>query len=279
VAQLAPQALADDLPERARILELAARLDPEFVQLAYQIAVHGRKELPLAPDDQAGFVMTLLRLHAFRPVLAGAAVRSGPVFCATEERPARLTVMEPRQKSTPPASTPASSAQTIDSAPPASEPAEARLAAAARESVAGAPLASDVVASTSLETTSADGNWHEILTALKLGGMARELGQHCELRRINGVQIVLCLSPIHRHLQMKPAQDKLQQALSAHFARPLQLLIELEEVAGDTPAAVAQRQRNERQDRAVAAVEQDDFVREVIDIFDATLIESSIKPV
>jgi DNA polymerase-3 subunit gamma/tau len=66
VAQLAPQAVADDLPERARILEMAARLDPEFVQLAYQIAVHGRKELPLAPDDQAGFVMTLLRLHAFR---------------------------------------------------------------------------------------------------------------------------------------------------------------------------------------------------------------------
>ena len=279
VAQLAPQALADDLPERSRILELAARLDPEFVQLAYQIAVHGRKELPLAPDDQAGFVMTLLRLHAFRPVGAGAASRPGPVFCATEERPARLTAMEPTQKSTPPAITPASSARAIDSAPPSPRPAKIRLAEVAGESVASVPLASELVASTSLESTPEGGNWHAILAALKLGGMARELGQHCELRQINGAQIVLCLSPIHRHLQMKPAQDKLQQALSAYFARPLHLLIELEEVAGDTPAAVAQRQRNERQDRAVAAVEQDDFVREVIDLFDATLIESSIKPV
>ena len=51
VAQLAPQAVADDLPERARLLDLAARLNPEFVQLAYQIAVHGRQELPLAPDE------------------------------------------------------------------------------------------------------------------------------------------------------------------------------------------------------------------------------------
>jgi DNA polymerase III, subunits gamma and tau len=70
IAQLAPQAIADDLPERLRIEALAAALDPEFVQLAYQIAVHGRRELPLAPDEQAGFVMTLLRLHAFRPALA-----------------------------------------------------------------------------------------------------------------------------------------------------------------------------------------------------------------
>jgi DNA polymerase-3 subunit gamma/tau len=59
----------------------------------------------------------------------------------------------------------------------------------------------------------------------------------------------------------------------------MQLAIELEEIVGDTPAAVAQQRKTERQDRAVAAVEQDEFVRGVIDMFDATLIESSIKPV
>ena len=41
----------------------------------------------------------------------------------------------------------------------------------------------------------------------------------------------------------------------------------------------ATKRKAERQDRAVAAVEQDEFVRGVIDMFDATLIESSIKPV
>jgi DNA polymerase-3 subunit gamma/tau len=122
-------------------------------------------------------------------------------------------------------------------------------------------------------------DWHEILAALKLGGMARELGQHCELRSIETTRVVLCLSPMHRHLQMKPAQDKLQQSLSDYFGRPLQLTIELEETSGDTPAAAALFRRREKQDRAVAAVEQDEFVREVIDLFDATLIESSIKPV
>ena len=122
-------------------------------------------------------------------------------------------------------------------------------------------------------------DWHVILDALKLGGMARELGQHCELRSIEGAKVTLCLSPTHRHLQMKPAQDKLQQALSDYLARPVQLAIELEEIVGDTPAAAAQQRRAERQERAVAAVEQDEFVRGAIDLFDATLIESSIKPV
>ena len=78
---------------------------------------------------------------------------------------------------------------------------------------------------------------------------------------------------------MKPAQDKLQQSLSEYFGRSMQMAIRLEEVAGETPAATARRRRDELQERAVASVEQDGFVREVIDIFDATVIESSIKPV
>ena len=67
VAQLAPTAIADESPDRERLLDLAQRLDPEYIQLAYQILVHGRKELPLAPDELAGFTMCLLRLYAFAP--------------------------------------------------------------------------------------------------------------------------------------------------------------------------------------------------------------------
>jgi DNA polymerase-3 subunit gamma/tau len=121
--------------------------------------------------------------------------------------------------------------------------------------------------------------WHDILAALKVSGMARELAQHCELRDLGKARMLLRLSPTHRHLLMKPAQDKLQQSLVEHFGRPLQLLIELEEGSGDTPAAAAERDRRERMDLAIASVEQDGFVRELIETFDATLIESSIKPI
>ncbi len=61
------EALEAELPERAQLAELAGRIDPESVQLYYQIALQGREDLPLAPDEHAGFVMTLLRMLAFRP--------------------------------------------------------------------------------------------------------------------------------------------------------------------------------------------------------------------
>jgi DNA polymerase-3 subunit gamma/tau len=251
IAQLAPLAIADDMPERLRLLEIASRLDPEFVHLAYQIAVHGRQELPLAPDEQAGFIMTLLRLHAFRPLLDGAAGTHPALGSSGVGTP---TAPEPRV-------TASDSGLVHDERRPLDQPAVQAVFMAAAEP--GRPA----------------GDWPDILAALKIGGMARELAQHCELRELLGARIVLRLSPAHRHLLMKPAQDKLQQSLGEYFARPLQLTIELEEVSGDTPAAAAQRDRRERMDRAIASVEQDGFVREVIEVFDATLIESSIKPV
>ncbi|MFS2139410.1 DNA polymerase III subunit gamma/tau [Duganella sp. Dugasp56] len=72
LAQTVPAALPDDLPEHADIVRLAGAFDAEEVQLYYQIAVHGRNELGLAPDEYAGFSMTLLRMLAFRPGVGGA---------------------------------------------------------------------------------------------------------------------------------------------------------------------------------------------------------------
>src|SRR5687768_11991710 len=70
LAQTVPAAL-EDFPERSRIEALARGLDPESVQLYYQIALQGREDLPLAPDEHAGFAMTVLRMLAFRPEIAG----------------------------------------------------------------------------------------------------------------------------------------------------------------------------------------------------------------
>ena len=72
LAQSVPAALPSDLPELADIQRLAAAFDPQEVQLYYQIAVHGRNEIGLAPDEYAGFTMTLLRMLAFRPGNGGA---------------------------------------------------------------------------------------------------------------------------------------------------------------------------------------------------------------
>lgn len=60
-----------DLSSEHKIIltKLCQALSPEDVQLYYQIAVNGRKDLPYAGDEQAAFDMVLLRLLAFKPVV------------------------------------------------------------------------------------------------------------------------------------------------------------------------------------------------------------------
>lgn len=67
VMQASPEAADAADPGREALASLAQRLDAEMVQLCYQIALQGRDDLTLAPDEHAGFVMTLLRMLAFRP--------------------------------------------------------------------------------------------------------------------------------------------------------------------------------------------------------------------
>ena len=68
--QTIPSALANDDPERGILLRLSQALSGEQIQLYYQCAIHGKQDLPLAPDEYAGFVMTLLRMLAFAPLAA-----------------------------------------------------------------------------------------------------------------------------------------------------------------------------------------------------------------
>ncbi len=73
LAQTVPAALEEDLPERDRVMALAKAIDSETVQLCYQIALQGRDDLALAPDEHAGFLMTLLRMLVFSPGVASTA--------------------------------------------------------------------------------------------------------------------------------------------------------------------------------------------------------------
>jgi DNA polymerase-3 subunit gamma/tau len=122
LAQSVPAALPEDVPEREHILRLAQLFDAEEVQLYYQIAVHGRNELGLAPDEYAGFTMTLLRMLAFRP---------GNL--PQEEAPARAAVPARTTAPAAPAPSPVRAAAAVAAEPPA------RTAVAPAEPSAKAP--------------------------------------------------------------------------------------------------------------------------------------------
>ncbi|MDQ7977459.1 DNA polymerase III subunit gamma/tau [Paraburkholderia sp. SARCC-3016] len=83
-AQFAPSSVLDEWPEAGDVRRFADALSPEQVQLFYQIATIGRSELGLAPDEYAGFTMTLLRMLAFEPAAngGGGAAGGGPASAA-----------------------------------------------------------------------------------------------------------------------------------------------------------------------------------------------------
>ncbi|VWD16691.1 DNA polymerase III subunit gamma/tau [Burkholderia lata] len=76
-AQFAPGSVLDEWPEAGDLRRFAETLSPEQVQLFYQIATVGRAELGLAPDEYAGFTMTLLRMLAFEPAVAAGSAPGG----------------------------------------------------------------------------------------------------------------------------------------------------------------------------------------------------------
>ena len=242
--QFAPEAVADGA-EAERLQPYACAFEPEYLQLSYQIAIHGRDDLGLAPDEYAGFTMTLLRLLAFLPDNARQTPAPRPrAVAAAPVSPVTATVKpasEPRQTETP------------------------RAASAEPRLIVALPSAGD--------------DWHDLMERLPLGAMARQLATHCELAEQGSEHITLRLPPAHKHLLGRAQQEKLQVELQNHFGRPIKLNIALGEASVETPAERARSVQRERQEQATAAIEGDSFVRDVVDMFGATIDESTIKPV
>ncbi len=243
LAQSAPEALRPDLPERERILTLAQQFDAEELQLYYQIALHGRRDLPLAPDEYAGFSMSLMRMLAFRPVEEGSV--AAPF--AAKKKP----------------ETPGARSATVAAPAPA------------RPGIAGA---SSAPAAARVSSQAFDGNWPMLANQLKVSGVAKQLAQQSELRSFDGESMELGLAFSAKHLADRIYQDKLRAALQEHFGKSVALKIVIGEISGNTAAVKAQSERQARQGKALEAIHGDAFVRDLIDTFDATIVSDSVKP-
>ena len=224
LAQVVPETISEDDPDRGTIGDLAGRFPADDLQLYYQIAIQGRGDLGLAPDEQAGFTITLLRMLAFAPA------EQGTVAAASAATPRRA-----------------------GAAPPA-------------------PAAD-------LKKNRDDDGWQQVISRLALTGMARVLAQHCELVARDAARVELRIAQAHQHLLDGPFQERLKAALEQHFGTRLRLAIHVVQDTGASPAALADRDRQQWQEQAIAGIERDPFVRELVENFDARVIESSIKPV
>ncbi|MDF0604621.1 DNA polymerase III subunit gamma/tau [Neisseriaceae bacterium TC5R-5] len=314
LAQTVPQAIADDEPERDTLFTLAAKIAPEEVQLYYQIAIHGRKDLALAPDEQAGFTMTLLRMLAFHPVHSGEATRhdksstrpaSQPTPQASHTQP---KLASPAAKALQAAGLPTKTipapltptAEFADISTPIAEPAPivskpvpaiaaAPTPAAATEPEEDAdeeleqvtvwpePLEQEEAAKTSYDF---DGDWPGLLTLLgaKLGA-ARMLAQNSVLKSWTQQRLELAVPESFRHMSGRDYQDKLRQALSDQFGRPIELAVVIEELGQETPAMQDARQRQQQVQLARECLQNDPVVQQMLREFDATLLMETIQPI
>lgn len=268
--QVVPDALPDDVPGLPRLEALAQALSPEDVQLYYQIALIGRRDLPLAPDPRTGFEMTLLRMLAFRPAESGA---PGPQGREQLRQP-------PRPKQAAPAA--AALAQAREAIPPAVQEAPpAALAAPVAQAAAAEPEPTPPAPSVppAAADIEAAPEWSELVGQLQLGGVAGQLAMHCDWAGRDSDRITLRLDPSFSHMCSDTIVRRIEKALSDHFGQPLRVEIAFAAPQNETPAQRAEQDRAERQRQAVETIERDPNVAAMREAFGAELVPNSIEPI
>ncbi len=232
----------DELYASELLARLAGALGAEDVQLYYQTAIIGRRDLPLAPDPRTGFEMVLLRMIAFRP--SG----DGPPPAQPRARAGLGAAGHTRGR--------AEAGAGVAPAPPAG---------ASGSAAAG--------------TATPSGEWAALLGQLDLQGAARQLASHCALLGREGARVKLALDPHSRSLRTASLEDKLAQALSRHFGETIRLEIVMAPDSAETPAQARQRAVREQADAARQAFQSDPGVQGFRERFDAEVIPETVRPV
>jgi DNA polymerase III subunit gamma/tau len=281
--QTVPGAIAEDQPGRDRLVELARRLDPETVQLDYQIAVQGRSDLSVAPDEFAGFSMTMLRMLAFAPGGGQTPLAAGPQpDTAAAMRSAKTAAPENKPAAARAAPTrPATGAAAASVAAEAGPRAAPEATAAAAEAAGTAEVSLDPSIMQAADAAISD--WPGWIAQCRLGGLAQQLAYNAELKAHRqtptGIEMELALTENNRHLAERVYQDKLREALSSALGAPVRLRIEMGGAGVGSMAAQDKRARQLLQDNAAASFNDDPFVREAVRLFDARVRPQSIQPV
>ncbi|CQR42340.1 DNA polymerase III/DNA elongation factor III, tau and gamma subunits [Thiomonas sp. CB3] len=299
--QLVPQAADADDPQHEALVALAAQLSPELVQLAYTTVLHGRNELSLAPDDRTGFTMTLLRLLAFAPVIAGSvpSLPPGglalPKAAAPVSLPSQSAAAQVAAQREPPSAKP--TAQTAAKAMPRTAATlSAPLAPAAPVLAAEEAPATNYAAQTEPKTQpqptphrpadikplqiaphiASDTDWPTLVQRLDVpAGLPRALAQQSELVAMQGMEWLLRVP--NEQLTRAGSLDKLQTAVRLALGRDIVLRAE----AGEVTDSVMQRDaraKAQAQADAEAAIRNDPLVQQLMHDLGAQIVPGSLKP-
>ena len=250
---------ADDEVDPDELRRMATAFAADEVQLFYQIALHGRDEMSLAPDEYAGFTMALMRMLAFAPAAPAPA----------SELAAAPLALRPSPPVSAPPPAPVHRAQPATVTPGASN---GRLEAEVRPGPT-VQMGLNVPAGS---TKPFDGDWTGLVGRLKVAGLVRELAQRSELVAHEGDRMRLRV-PLKTLLDAAALQ-KLQAAVSDALGRAIRLTADVGSTVGPTSAGIAEQARAEKQRQAEESIYADPFVRELIENFGASVDPASIRP-
>lgn len=265
VAQWAPEAIQGEDDAKA-LLHLAQTVSAEDLQLFYQMALKGQRDLRLSPDPRIGFEMLMLRMVGFRPLDLpnhdAASVAGSPPTAPRSDRPSQSS--QPKAESHARASVLGSD-----------RPAPASLPKA--ESIPPAPAPTPKGPSGSPQDPA---NWPRLLASLGLTAMAQELASHTVLMHLSENECCIGLDARHGHLKSPRAVKAIELALSTHLARSLRLRVELIQGSADTPdtpATLRQRSESQKQADAVRAIESDPVIQALRSGLEARILPGTIQ--
>jgi len=238
-------------PDAPRLRALADSLDAGRVQVLYQVALLGRRDLPLAPDEFAGFDMAVMRMLSFTGSGVPAPARPMPE-AAPMARAAGAPVSPATRTAVPPAPAPAQAATAEAQSPSPPQPAAARRVF--------------------------EGRWTTFVESEGFTGMAGLLARHAELASHEGGHFQLVLPEASRMYAEKLYQDKLRAELAARFGGGVRVSVRVGETSGASVAAVRNSDAQKRLESATQSIETDPFVRELVDGMGAQVVASSIRP-
>jgi len=253
VTQAIPESLEVSYLDRDQVIALSKKISAEQLQLLYQITILGRRDLYLAPDEYAGFTMTLLRMLSFAP--QDAVIAKNPAI-------AKNDVAHSATKMESAAISKVVSSETFEIKK------KIEVTHEIDEDISDKEI--------SKEAVPFNGNWRELVDQLKLG-LVKALAQQSELVSFKNNEIILSIADEHKHLLNEAYQKKLELSLSEHFSQRIKLVI-LQKGANNSPLKQKQEERSTLMKDTENAILQDQFVKSLLTEFNAEIIPSSIKP-
>jgi len=263
--QLVPDLESSDENDSEQLTELSSQISPETVQLLYQIALHGKRDLPFAADPKSGFEMTLLRMLSFQPKRVASITNDQTVASPiVETKPASQVSAKPQAQIPAPASAPEAEREPL------------QVNEAKAEIVSDAPA--EPVNNSALSADS----WTATIASLKLAALSRQLADNSAFIKFENSKLFLSIAPELAHLATEKSKERLESALKQYLNTAVSVVIEQDAVqhqASQTLATQQAQQRTNRQQQAADSIHNDPAVDAIKQAFNGQIIESTIKPI